>query len=58
VVNFTNQPVETNNSLIYSSKKKLMVRIGVDDSLIIDLGVAYVYVAAIRLNRCAGSDQA
>jgi mannose-1-phosphate guanylyltransferase len=29
-------PLETNNSLIYSSNKKLMVTIGVDDLIIVD----------------------
>jgi mannose-1-phosphate guanylyltransferase len=33
-------PLETHNSLIYSSKKKLTVTIGIDDLVIIDSGDA------------------
>jgi mannose-1-phosphate guanylyltransferase len=40
VVNGDYMPIETNNSLIYSSIKKLIVTIGVDDLIIIDSGDA------------------
>ena len=40
VVNGEHMPLETHNSLVYSSKKKLIVTIGVDDLIIIDSGDA------------------
>jgi mannose-1-phosphate guanylyltransferase len=40
VVNSNHMPIETQNSLIYSSKNKLMVTIGVNDLIIVDSGDA------------------
>jgi mannose-1-phosphate guanylyltransferase len=40
VINSEHIPFETNNSLIYSSKKKLIVTIGVQDLIVIDSGDA------------------
>jgi mannose-1-phosphate guanylyltransferase len=40
VVNSELMALETHNSLIYSSKKKLIVTIGVDDLIVIDSGDA------------------
>ncbi len=40
VVNSDHMPLETHNSLVYSSEKKLIVTIGVDDLIVIDSGDA------------------
>jgi len=40
VVNSDHMPLETHNSLVYSSGKKLIVTIGVDDLVVIDTGDA------------------
>ena len=40
VVNSEHMPIETHNSLVYSSGKKLIVTIGVDDLIVIDSGDA------------------
>ncbi len=40
VVNSEHMPLETHNSLVYSSEKKLVVTIGVDDLIVIDSGDA------------------
>lgn len=40
VVNSEHMPLETHNSLVYSSDKKLIVTIGVDDLIVIDSGDA------------------
>ncbi|MCX6038883.1 MAG: mannose-1-phosphate guanylyltransferase [Chloroflexi bacterium] len=40
VVNSEHMPLETHNSLVYSSGKKLIVTIGVDDLIVIDSGDA------------------
>jgi mannose-1-phosphate guanylyltransferase len=40
VVNSEHMPLETHNSLVYSSAKKLIVTIGVDDLIVIDSGDA------------------
>jgi mannose-1-phosphate guanylyltransferase len=40
VVNGEHMPLETHNSLVYSSGKKLIVTIGVDDLIVIDSGDA------------------